>query len=62
MAQKFKIGDVVGLKSGGPPMTVANYHSTENEIVFCKWFAGKNLEEEYFHQDALKPEKQQAKK
>src|ERR1700679_3703001 len=30
-------GDIVRLKSGGPPMTVA---SIENENVCCFWFAG----------------------
>jgi len=34
--EKFKKGDVVILKSGGPPMTVARY--MENGRVACIWF------------------------
>ena len=36
---QWKPGDIVGVKSGGPPMTVAR---VEVEKVFCEWFEGKN--------------------
>lgn len=35
----WKPGDIVGVKSGGPSMTVAR---SETEKVFCEWFDGKN--------------------
>ena len=46
MADKFKIGDVVRLKSGGPNMTVANYdvyafEGSEKKYL-CKWFDDKH--------------------
>jgi uncharacterized protein YodC (DUF2158 family) len=34
----WKPGDIVGVKSGGPPMTVAR---AEMGKVFCEWFDGK---------------------
>lgn len=43
MANKFKHGDVVVMKSGGPPMTVdkvpgeMQYHDDEYR---CEWFKG----------------------
>jgi uncharacterized protein YodC (DUF2158 family) len=40
----FKVGDVVRLKSGGPPMTVTSIESEESEaghVVFCIWFNAK---------------------
>jgi uncharacterized protein YodC (DUF2158 family) len=36
---QWKPGDIVGVKSGGPPMTVAR---AELGKVFCEWFDGKN--------------------
>ncbi len=36
MAEQFKIGDVVRLKSGGPSMTVESIESTGS--AFCVWF------------------------
>jgi uncharacterized protein YodC (DUF2158 family) len=43
----FKVGDVVRLKSGGPPMTVTSVESGEDEVgyvVFCIWFNAKGNE------------------
>lgn len=55
MANMFKIGDTVTLKSGGPVMTV---HSLGNSIVNpgdveCIWFEGVVRHEAYFHPDTL---------
>ncbi|WP_027186805.1 YodC family protein [Desulfovibrio cuneatus] len=49
--QKFKIGDLVQLKSGGPKMTV-------NSVTFplsctCVWFAGTKSNKENFNYEAL---------
>ncbi len=56
MAPKFKAGDQVELKSGGPTMTVDRL-STDSEHVTCNWFTGKKIEEHIFNQDSLKPAK-----
>ena len=32
----FRIGDVVRLRSGGPPMTVRGHFP--DEMVLCQWF------------------------
>ncbi len=49
---KFKQGDIVQLKSGGPVMTVCNVFSdgTNNR---CQWFSGKKLETGDFPEGAL---------
>lgn len=57
MEKKFKRGNVVKLKSGGPDMTVVEYgnwdHSDE-EKVSCRWFEGKGKpHEEQFFEDEL---------
>ncbi|MCD2181050.1 YodC family protein [Rhizobium sp. GN54] len=32
---KFSVGDVVVLKSGGPPMTIRHI---EDDVAYCEWF------------------------
>lgn len=63
MKQKFKIGAVVNLKSGGPDMTITNdKHGTDTELgeIFngeytCSWFDDKGNRNNYtFPQDSLK--------
>lgn len=51
MAQKWKIGDVVQLKSGGPPMTVRGYEKGTD--VICQWIDGKKPYTERYHEDQL---------
>ncbi|MDN4134049.1 YodC family protein [Pantoea ananatis] len=58
---KYKIGDKVKLKSGGPVMTVHQV-SVHNPIQYrgnlrCQWFAGKKLEEGYFPEESLEEPK-----
>lgn len=52
MAQKFVIGDIVELKSGGPKMAVNNYNN-DNQHYKCQWFAGKKLEQGFFPEESL---------
>ena len=53
----FKVGDLVELKSGGPPMTVEDpaHFSLDRKsaTVRCTWFAGKKHEVGYFNADVL---------
>jgi uncharacterized protein YodC (DUF2158 family) len=55
---EVKVGDVVELMSGGPPMTVAevNIDLLGDCTVVCKWFFGK-METTDFSPDVLKPSK-----
>jgi uncharacterized protein YodC (DUF2158 family) len=54
---KFKIGDVVILKSGGPPMTVHDigvYNSTApNEGLLCVWFDASKRVEDVFRPETV---------
>ncbi|MCC7537539.1 MAG: DUF2158 domain-containing protein [Deltaproteobacteria bacterium] len=54
---EFKAGDVVALKSGGPPMTV---EEVEGSSVFCVWFEGKKSERGRFTEAALERYQPQA--
>lgn len=50
MSEKFKSGDLVVLKSGGPEMTIKSIYSDE---IVCQWFAGKKLEQGRFAPESL---------
>ena len=53
--QKFKTGDEVHHKSGGPKMVVKEYDPPEGEDVTCEWFDSKGMpQEKSFAQDVLK--------
>ena len=51
MADEIKVGDVVKLKSGGPPMTVEGVGATGG--LNCAWFDGADRKEGYFAAGAL---------
>jgi uncharacterized protein YodC (DUF2158 family) len=61
MEQKFKVGDIVVLKSGGPIMTVDKLEKTRplkgqaeyNGRVQWVWFNGNTQTFQSFNQDAL---------
>lgn len=58
MAQKFKPGDLVRLKSGGPVMTVKkanNYLEQWEGTYSCSWFAGAKNNHRSFSEAALEP-------
>lgn len=49
---KFKIGDVVVLKSDGPEMTIEQIEPN-GEFVQCTWFDGGRRERDSFHIDII---------
>lgn len=53
--QKFKIGDEVQHKSGGPKMVVEGYEPKDGEEVICEWFDKNTPQKKAFRQDVLKP-------
>ena len=61
---KYTVGDLVELKSGGPIMTVQSEHRNSRDreqlSYYCQWFAGKKLELGKFPEDSLQtPKKNQ---
>jgi uncharacterized protein YodC (DUF2158 family) len=54
MAKRFKVGDIVQLKSGGPDMTVQEDGYPAGNI-WCQWFGGRKLERGEFPEDSLVP-------
>jgi uncharacterized protein YodC (DUF2158 family) len=55
---KFKVGQVVQLKSGGPKMTVEcriDNLPDESEVYTCQWFAAEKLEQGKFSSDLIEP-------
>ncbi len=54
---RFEVGDIVKLKSGGPEMTVneaiADFQDVETGKYRCQWFAGKKLDNGVFPYESL---------
>ncbi len=48
---KYKMGDIVRLKSGGPGMTVELIEQSGR--IYCHWFSGNKLEGGTFSPDAI---------
>jgi uncharacterized protein YodC (DUF2158 family) len=60
--QRFKIGEVVTLKSGGPDMTIQELYDSGQQPggvrkYRCHWFAGQKLEGGVFSEDSLETPK-----
>ena len=55
MSTEFKAGDIVELKSGGPPMTVAEVKDDMMDLSYvrCVWFAGAKREGANFKPETL---------
>jgi uncharacterized protein YodC (DUF2158 family) len=53
--ENFVVGDVVGLKSGGPKMTVVSVgeDDTGDPTVWCVWFEESNKVQDSFPPSAL---------
>lgn len=63
----FKPGDLVVLKSGGPPMTIDTIPGDGNygpgkDSYHCKWFKGASKESGYFGEHLLQAYVAPAKK
>lgn len=52
--RRYKTGDIVKLKSGGPDMTVKGYDPLDKQLL-CQWFAGSKLNAGYFDPDSVEP-------
>jgi len=52
---KFRVGDTVKLKSGGPEMTIHSQPMVSDGAYSCQWFArsGSKLERGQFYEDEL---------
>ena len=54
---KYDLGDIVKLKSGGPDMTVKEVLTKMNDefngSYRCQWFAGKKLDMGVFPEESL---------
>jgi uncharacterized protein YodC (DUF2158 family) len=53
MANTFKAGDVVRLKSGGPKMTVVDPKSKDGASVYCAWWNGGDYKGTGFNAETL---------
>lgn len=60
MNAKFKVGDIVNLKSGGPPMTITEVDTVgpllsgkEEPDYTCAWFAGSKQDTASFPEAAV---------
>jgi uncharacterized protein YodC (DUF2158 family) len=59
MANTFKAGDMVQLKSGGPPMTIdgvpgeGKHYAHKGDEYWCTWFKGATREEGSFGEHVL---------
>lgn len=53
-ASKFKIGDIVTLKSGGPRMTVTSFEQSSGKVS-CTWFGQHDTKPvtDFFQQETL---------
>lgn len=51
---KFKVGDVVELKSGGPAMTIHELYSSDT-FCECIWFVDDQRQNGHFNVDTVKP-------
>ena len=52
MAEKFEVGQIVQLKSGGPKMTVTGASDGKKDVE-CTWFAGAKKEYGWFPTGSL---------
>jgi uncharacterized protein YodC (DUF2158 family) len=58
---KYKIGDFVMLKSGGPKMTITSAPFSDAKHYSVAWFAGATDKKGQYPEDAMEPWKDKAK-
>jgi uncharacterized protein YodC (DUF2158 family) len=49
--RRFKEGDIVKFKSGGPKMVVDKYH--KRDVIKCTWFVEGEVRRDYFKERSL---------
>lgn len=54
MSETYKGGDLVQLKSGGPPMTIQEWSESQKKWL-CVWFKGASQDRGYFTEASLQP-------
>ncbi|PHQ69155.1 MAG: DUF2158 domain-containing protein [Sneathiella sp.] len=55
---KFKPGEIVQLKAGGPKMVVervANSRHADSSTYYCTWFSGAKHNHEGFKEESIQP-------
>jgi len=65
MAAKFKAGDIIELKSGGPKMTVEEVtegRGNNPDGLWAVWFAGAKRERAHFNIESVKLAKEEPSK
>ena len=64
MKAKFRNGELVRLRSGGPTMTVQEefFSPFKGREYRCKWFVGDKCESNIFHGDSLEKVREDEKK
>lgn len=61
MPSKYKVGDLVKLKSGSPKMTVEQVSEVvpgltgDQSNIECQWFSGTKLQSGWFNPQSLEP-------
>ncbi|TXD37906.1 DUF2158 domain-containing protein [Lujinxingia vulgaris] len=50
---RFKAGDIVVLKSGGPKMTIQEDSNRPPHRYECKWFSGSKVQRDWFAEESL---------
>lgn len=61
---KFKPGDLVQLKAGGPKMVVelvSTGYGTTSTSYYCTWFSGAKHNHQNFQEEAIEPYKEAKK-
>lgn len=49
MRSEFKVGDLVRIKSGGPPMTVTSVSKLSGSVsINCVWFDSQDRKREHY--------------
>lgn len=57
-ANKFKAGELVQLKAGGPKMVideVSSGYGSDSTTYYCTWFSGAKHNKNGFHEEAIQP-------